>query len=143
MSSKDAQLEAIKYELDLYCVAPKANPPVCKILDYGKFRYEQQKKARENKKKQKIIEIKEIQLTPQIGYNDLMVKVKNATKFLNEGNKIKVGVRYRGRQLAHPEVGEEVMNKFIELVSELASIEKAPQMEGRWLNAILASKVKK
>lgn len=143
MSSRQALEEASKLELDLYCVAPNANPPVCKILDYGKFRFEQQKKAKENKKKQKIIEVKEVQLTPQIGQHDLLVKVKAAIKFLQDGNKVKVGVRYRGRQLAHVEVGEDVMNKFIGYLDEYATVEKPPLMEGRWLNAILNSKIKK
>lgn len=143
MSSREGQRVANEYGLDLYCVAPNAKPPVCKIIDFGKYRYEMQKKAKENKKKQKVIEIKEVQLTPQIGQNDLMVKVKAATRFLEDGNKVKVGVRYRGRQLAHVEVGEEVINKFIGYLYEIATIEKAPLLEGRWLNAVLASKVKK
>lgn len=143
MSSRAAYQLAMSQELDLYCIAPTGNPPVCKILNYGKYRFEQQKKAKENKKKQRIIELKEVQLTPQIGPHDLTVKIKAATRFLLDGDKVKVGVRYRGRQMAHLEVGEEVMNRFIEALAEISSVEKAPAMEGRWLNAVLAAKKKK
>ena len=142
MSSREAQLEANKYNLDLLCVAPTANPPVCKILNYGKYRYEQQKKAKESRKNQVRIEVKEIQLTPQIGIHDMETKARAALKFLADGNKIKVGVRYRGRQMTHLEVGEETLNKFIELLGDAAVIEKPAVMEGRWLIAILAPKKK-
>ena len=142
MPSRDAQLEANKRNLDLLCVAPNATPPVCKILNYGKYRYEQQKKAKENRKNQVRIEVKEIQLTPQIGIHDMETKARAATKFLNEGNKIKVGVRYRGRQMTHLEVGEETLNKFIALLGDLAQIEKPATMEGRWLIVVLAPKRK-
>ena len=137
MSSKEAQFQANKYNLDLFCVAPNANPPVCKILNYGKYRYEQQKKLKENRKNQVKIETKEIQLTPQIGLHDLETKARAALRFLADGNKIKVGVRYRGRQMTHLEVGEETLKKFIELLGDAAQIEKAPSMDGRWLVAIL------
>ena len=142
MSSKAAYDVAVQADLDLVCVAPNANPPVCKIMNYGKYRFEQKKKAKENKKKQHTIEIKEIQLTPQIGQHDIDTKARAARRFLEEGNKVKVGVRYRGRQLSHVEVGEEVMNKFIQTLEDVAVIEKAPFMEGKWLNAILAAKRK-
>jgi len=142
MSSREAQLEANKYNLDLYCVAPTANPPVCKILNYGKYRYEQQKKAKESRKNQVKIEVKEIQLTPQIGLHDMETKARAAVKFLADGNKIKVGVRYRGRQMTHLEVGEDALNKFIELLGDAAQIEKPAAMEGRWLIAIIAPKRK-
>ena len=142
MSSREAQLKANEYNLDLFCVAPTATPPVCKILNYGKYRYEQQKKAKENRKNQVKIEVKEIQLTPQIGIHDMETKARAATKFLEQGNKIKVGVRFRGRQMTHLEVGEEALNKFIELLGDIAQIEKPAQMEGRWLLAIIAPKRK-
>ena len=142
MSSREAQFQANKYNLDLFCVAPNANPPVCKILNYGKYRYEQQKKAKENRKNQVKIEVKEIQLTPQIGLHDMETKARAAVKFLEQGNKIKVGVRYRGRQMTHLEVGEEALNKFIELLGDTAQIEKPAAMEGRWLIVILAPKRK-
>ena len=142
MSSREAQLKANEYNLDLFCVAPNSTPPVCKILNYGKYRYEQQKKAKENRKNQVKIEVKEIQLTPQIGAHDMENKARAAVKFLEQGNKIKVGVRYRGRQMTHLEVGEEALNKFIELLGDIAQIEKPAQMEGRWLLAIIAPKRK-
>jgi translation initiation factor IF-3 len=142
MSSRNAYEMARQYDLDLVCVAPGATPPVCKILDYGKYRFEMQKKAKESKKKQHIVEIKEVQLTPQIGEHDLMTKARHAIEFLKEGNKVKVGVRFRGRQMAHIEVGEEVMNKFIDLMKDYSVVEKAPLLDGRWLSAVLASKVK-
>ena len=143
MSRFNALNKAEEYELDLLCVAPNANPPVCKIINYGKYRFESQKKAKEAKKNQKIIEIKEIQLTPTIGEHDIQTKVKAAIRFLNDGNKIKVGVRFRGRQLSHVEVGEEVLNKFIDYVKEYSVIEKAPSLDGNWLTCVLASKIKK
>ena len=143
MSRFNALNKAEEYELDLLCVAPNANPPVCKIINYGKYRFESQKKAKEAKKNQKIIEIKEIQLTPTIGEHDVQTKVKAAIRFLNDGNKIKVGVRFRGRQLSHVEVGEEVLNKFIDYVKEYSVIEKAPSLDGKWLTCVLASKIKK
>lgn len=143
MSRFNALNKAEEYELDLLCVAPNANPPVCKIINYGKYRFESQKKAKEAKKNQKIIEVKEIQLTPTIGEHDIQTKVKAAIRFLNDGNKIKVGVRFRGRQLSHVEVGEEVLNKFIDYVKEYSVIEKAPSLDGKWLTCVLASKIKK
>ena len=142
MSSREAQMKANSFELDLYCAAPEAKPPVCKILDYGKFRYEREKKKKDAIKKQKVVEVKEIQLTPQIGIHDLETKAKNATKFLSSGNKVKVGVRFRGRQMTHIEVGQEVMDKFIALLSDYAMIEKPAAMEGRWMYAVLAPKKK-
>ena len=142
MSSREAQYKANEYELDLYCAAPDATPPVCKILDYGKFRYHRDKKIKLGKKNQHVVEIKEIQLTPQIGGHDLETKAKNATKFLLANNKVKVCVRFRGRQMTHIEVGQEVMDKFIALLADYANIEKPAAMDGRWLIAILAPKKK-
>jgi len=138
MSSRDAQMKANEYNLDLLCVAPNSNPPVCKILNYGKYRYEQQKKAKESRKNQVKIEIKEIQLTPQIGIHDMETKARAAAKFLSQGNKVKVGVRFRGRQMTHIEVGEETLNKFIETIGDAATVEKAAVLDGRWLTATLA-----
>ena len=142
MSSREAQLKANEYDLDLFCVAPNAQPPVCKILNYGKFRFEQQKKAKEAKKNQHTIETKEVQLTPQIGAHDMETKARAAIKFLQDGNKVKVGVRFRGRQMTHLEVGQEVMDKFIQLLSEYSVVEKPSNMEGRWMITILAPKRK-
>ena len=143
MSRFDAFKKAEEYDLDLLCVAPNANPPVCKIINYGKYRFEAQKKAKEAKKNQRIVEIKEVQLTPQIGEHDIQTKVKAAIRFLQDGNKVKVGVRFRGRQLSHVEVGEDVLNKFIDYVKEYSVIEKAPSLDGKWLTCVLASKIKK
>ena len=142
MSSKEAYEYAVRAELDLVCVAPNAQPPVCKIMNYGKYRFEQQKKAKENKKKQHVVEIKEVQLTPQIGIHDLETKAKAARKFLESGNKVKVGVRFRGRQMTHLDIGEETMNRFIAILEDIAVIEKKPEMEGRWMNAVIAPKRK-
>lgn len=142
MTSREAQIKANEYDMDLLCVAPQAQPPVCKIINYSKFRFEQQKKAKEAKKNQHVIETKEVQLTPQIGMHDMETKAHAAMKFFAAGNKVKVALRYRGRQMTHLEVGEEVMNKFIELVSEASNVEKAPSMDGRFLVAILAPKKK-
>ena len=138
MSSREAQLKANALELDLLCVAPGANPPVCRILNYSKYKFEQQKKAKEAKKNQHTVEIKEIQLTPQIGQHDLETKGRAARKFLEAGNKVKVGVRFRGRQMSHTEIGMEVLERFIALLADVCQVEKAPVMEGRWLNATLA-----
>lgn len=142
VSSREAQLKANEYELDLLCVAPQAKPPVCKIINYSKWRFEQQKKAKEAKKNQHVVETKEVQLTPQIGLHDMETKVRGAIKFLSEGNKVKVGVRFRGRQMAHIEVGQEVLDKFIQLLNDYAVIEKPAVLEGKWLTAILAAKKK-
>jgi len=142
VSSREAQLKANEYDLDLYCVSPTAQPPVCKIVNYSKLRYEQHKKAKEAKKNQKIVEIKEIQLTPQIGTHDMETKARAATKFLQEGNKVKCGVRFRGRQMSHVEVGQEVLDKFIESLSEYSVVEKPAALDGKWLIAILAPKKK-
>ena len=145
MSSKEAYEKAVEYDLDLLCVAPQAKPPVCKILNYGKYRFEAQKKAKENKRNQALhmIDLKEIQLTPQIGEHDLLTKANRAREFLEKGDKVKVVVRYRGRQMAHIEVGKEVLDKFVAQLNEVSTIEKAPSMEGRFMIAILASKFKK
>ena len=142
MSSREAQLEANKYEMDLLCVSPNSNPPVCKIINYGKYRFEQQKKAKEAKKNQHVTETKEIQLTPQIGGHDLETKARAANGFIADGNKVKVGVRFKGRQMTHIEVGQEVMDKFISLLSEVATVEKKPSMDGKWMIAVLAPKRK-
>lgn len=145
MSSREAYQKAIEYDLDLLCVAPNAKPPVCKILNYGKYRFEMQKKAKENKRNQAMhmVDLKEIQITPQIGEHDLLTKANTARKFLEDGDKVKVVVRYRGRQLAHIEVGQEVLNRFINELKEVSILEKQPSMEGRFMIAMLASKFKK
>jgi len=143
MNRYQALQKAGEFDLDLLCVAPQAKPPVCKIINYGKYRFEQQKKQREAKKNQNIVITKEIQLTPVIGQHDLETKVRAAIKFFKEGNKVKVVLRFRGRQLSHVEVGEDVMNRFIALVEEYGTVEKKPVLDGKLLTAVLASKVKK
>ncbi len=126
--------------LDLVNVSPNAEPPVCKILDYGKFRYELQKKDKQNKKNQKVTEIKEIRLSPSIEDHDVQVKAKTAIKFLKDGDKLKVSLRFRGRERDFVDKGFEVMAKFAEAVSEYGVIEKQPKMEGRRMNMFLAPK---
>jgi len=142
MSSRAANEIALRQGLDLYCVSPAANPPVCKILNYGKFKFEQQKLARESRKNQKTAETKQVQVTPQIGQHDLETKARHAHEFLEDGNKVQVCVVFRGRQLSHKEVGEDVMNRFISLVSDVANVDKAPYWEGKWYDCILAPKKK-
>lgn len=133
------------YSLDLVCVAKEANPPVCKILNYGKYRFEMQKKLHDMKKAQKAkeISIKEIQLSPQIGIHDFDTRVRHAEKFLQAGDKVKITMRFRGRQLSHTDVGLEVVNRFVQAVSEFANVEKQPKLEGKILYCVLASKIKK
>ncbi len=129
--------------LDLLCVAPNAKPPVCKILNYGKYLFEQQKKAKEIKKNQKVVELKEVQLSSNIGEHDFNTKLKAAHKFLNSGNKVKITIRFRGRQMAFIDKGEEVVNRFIDQCSEISNIEKEPTLDGRTLMAIIAPKAQK
>ena len=129
--------------LDLVEVSPNAEPPVCKIADYGKIRYQQQKKAAEAKKKQKVLEVKELRVTPNIEEHDFGFKSKNARKFLEDGNKVKITVRFRGREVNNSKAGEVVLNKFIEDMSDIAVVEKAPKLEGRNMFTILAKKTEK
>lgn len=140
MSSRQALQLAYDNELDLLCVSKNSNPPVCKILDYGKYKFQQQKKAKDAKKKQHTIEVKEIKLTPQIGIHDIETKAKKAREFLQEGNKVKAGVYFRGRQLSHIEVGQEVLDKFIASLGDLCVQEKPAELEGKLLATILAPK---
>ncbi len=118
-------------KLDLVNFAPNAKPPVCRILDYGKYRYELIKKEKEAKKKQRVINVKEIRLTPKIETHDLETKANNAIKFLKAGDRVKVSVRFRGREMGHTELGKEVLDSFIELISEYGQVERKPKMEGR------------
>ena len=143
MSSREAQFKANEYELDLLCVAPNAQPPVCKILNYGKYRYEQQKKAKEAKKNQHVVEIKEVQLRPQIGIHDIETKLRASLGFLADGNKLKITLRFKGREMTHTEVGEETVNKFIASIGDAAIIEKKPALDGKTIIAVLAPAKKK
>lgn len=140
VSKAQAQSMADERDLDLVKIAPQAKPPVCKMMDYGKYRFETIKREKEAKKNQKVIEMKEIRLSATIDVHDLEVKAKAANKFLKEGNKLKVNIRFRGRQAAHSEIGREVMLKFFELVEENAVIDKQPKMEGRNMNMFLSPK---
>jgi translation initiation factor IF-3 len=126
--------------LDLVEVAPTADPPVCKILDFGKFKYEEQKKKNEARKKQKIIEVKEIKLRPSIDDHDYDVKVRSMVKFIEEGDKVKVTMRFRGRELAHQELGMDVLVRVKDALDEIAKIEQMPRMEGRQMTMVMAPK---
>ena len=136
----DAIRKAEDFGLDLVEVQPNADPPVCKILDYGKFKYEAQKRANEARKKQKIIEVKEIKLRPNIDEHDYQVKMRNVQKFLNAGDKVKVTLRFRGREMAHQELGATVLTRVREETDEFAKVEAMPKMEGRQMIMVLAPK---
>ena len=136
----DAIRKAEDFGLDLVEVQPNADPPVCKILDYGKFKYEAQKRANEARKKQKIIEVKEIKLRPNIDEHDYQVKMRNVQKFLNAGDKVKVTLRFRGREMAHQELGANVLTRVREETDEFAKVEAMPKMEGRQMIMVLAPK---
>ncbi|MCQ2422532.1 MAG: translation initiation factor IF-3 [Lachnospiraceae bacterium] len=140
MPSKDAFKIAQDANLDLVKIAPNAEPPVCRIIDYSKFRYEQARKEKENKKKQKTTETKEIQLTPGIADNDLNTKAGQARKFITKGNKVKVALRFRGREMAHQQAGMEIILSFCQKLEDVAVVDKPPKMEGRNLVVILAEK---
>jgi translation initiation factor IF-3 len=139
----DALEMARESGMDLVEVAPQANPPVCKILDYGKFRFEQEKRVKESRKKQKLIKIKEIRMQPKIEKHDLDIKSKHVKEFLDEGNKVKVTVRFRGRELAHTELGKKVLEELLLRIEGEYVLEKPASMEGRFMSLVLAPKVKK
>ncbi|MCM1325188.1 MAG: translation initiation factor IF-3 [Bacteroidales bacterium] len=140
MSSREALKLAEEAELDLVKIAPAANPPVCKIVDYGKYKYEQLRKEKEARKKQKIVEIKEIRLSPNIDTNDLNTKVGAARKFLTKGNKVKVTLRFRGREMAHMNNSKHILDDFAESLSDIAMVDKAPKVEGRSMTMFLTEK---
>ena len=138
MSSRDALALAEQRQLDLVKIAPQARPPVCKLMDYGKYRFEQSKKEREFRKNQKVITVKEVRLSATIEDHDIDVKFKNAVKFLKEGNKVKVTIRFRGRQITHSEIGRQVMNEFADRIKEYGTVDKAPQIEGRNMSMFIS-----
>lgn len=140
MSARDAMKLAREANLDLVKIAPTAKPPVCKIIDYGKFRYEQARKEKEARKKQKVIEVKEIRLSPNIDTNDLNTKVNQARKFVSGGNKVKVAVRFRGRELAHTAVGKTILEDFAQKLSDVAVIDKPAKLEGKSMVMFLVEK---
>ncbi|SCB98788.1 translation initiation factor IF-3 [Weissella bombi] len=138
MSKVDAQRLADDAELDLVLVQANAKPPVAKIMNYGKFKFEAQKKQREQRKNQKVVNVKEIRLSPTIDVNDFNTKKNNAIKFLNKGNKVKVSIRFRGRAITHKEIGREVMNRMATELEEIAKVESRAKMEGRSMFMVLA-----
>ena len=140
MSAEEALRIATERDLDLVKIAPGSNPPVCKIMDYGKYRFEQAKKEKDAKKNQRVIEIKEIRMSPGIGDNDFNTKLKNGQKFLNDGNRVKVSVRFRGREMAHTDIGEVLLRNFAEKCADIANLDKAPKLEGRNMSMFLSPK---
>ena len=140
MSAQEALKIAVERELDLVKIAPGSNPPVCKVMDYGKFRFEQAKKEKEAKKNQRVIEIKEIRMSPGIGENDFSTKLKNGQKFLNDGDRVKVSVRFRGREMAHTEIGEQLLKDFAAKCADIATLDKNPKLEGRNMSMFLSPK---
>lgn len=140
MSAQEALKIAVERELDLVKIAPGSNPPVCKVMDYGKFRFEQAKKEKEAKKNQRVIEIKEIRMSPGIGENDFNTKLKNGQKFLNDGDRVKVSVRFRGREMAHTEIGEQLLKDFAAKCADIATLDKNPKLEGRNMSMFLSPK---
>ena len=140
MSPKEAMKLAKEANVDLVKVAPSAVPPVCKLIDYGKYRYELARKEKEAKKKQKTIEVKEVRLSPNIDVNDLNTKCNSARKFLEKGNKVKVTLRFRGREMAHIEASKHILTDFAEKLSDIAVVDKAPKLEGRSMTMFLTEK---
>ena len=140
VSSREAQKIADEAGLDLVKIAPNAKPPVCKVIDYGKYRYEMARKDKEAKKKQKTVELKEIRLSPNIDTNDLNTKMNAAKKFLAKGNKVKITLRFRGREMAHMSSSKHILDDFAENLSDVAVVEKAPKIEGRSIGMVLAEK---
>lgn len=140
MSPREAMKLAQEADLDLVKIAPKAQPPVCKIIDYGKYRYELARKEKEAKKKQKTVEVKEVRLSPNIETNDLNTKVNNAKKFISKGNKVKVTLRFRGREMAHVQQSKHILDDFAQMLGDIAVIEKPAKMEGRSMSMVLTEK---
>jgi translation initiation factor IF-3 len=140
MSARDAQKIADEKMLDLVKISPQAKPPVCKLMDYSKYKFDLAKKEKEARKKQKTVSVKELRLSPNIDVHDVQVKVKNAIKFLKDGNKVKVSIRFRGRELTRKDVAVDIMTDFAEQVSEYGVIDKAPKMEARTMAMFLAPK---
>lgn len=143
MLTRDALRLAEEQHLDLVEVAPKARPPVCRIMDFGKYRYEQQKRDKEARKKQKVVTIKEVKLRPNIEQHDFDVKLKNAQRFIEEGNKVKVTVMFRGRELSHPELGNVILDKMSEALGDTVNVERTAKLEGKNMTMILSPKTQK
>ena len=140
MSSRDAMKLAREADLDLVKIAPTAKPPVCKIIDYGKYRYELARKEKEAKKKQRTMEVKEVRLSPNIDTNDLNTKANQARKFITKGDKVKVTLRFRGREMAHVNYSKQILDNFCELLADIAIVDRKPKMEGRSMVMFLSEK---
>ena len=143
MSAAQAQRIADEQGLDLVKISPQATPPVCKLMDYGKFRFEQGKREKEAKKNQHVVEIKEIRMSPGIDVGDFNTKLKNAQKFLADGNRVTVSVRFRGREMAHTDIGKDLLVRFAEQCAEVATLDKEPKLEGRSMSIFLSPKTGK
>jgi len=142
MTSDEAFQLAVEKELDLVKIAPGSNPPVCKVMDYGKYKFEQAKRDKEARRNQHIVEVKEIRMSPSIGINDFNVKLRNGQKFLSEGDRLKVTVRFRGREMAHTDIGAELLRKFAAECAEIATVDKDAKLEGRFMAMFLSPKTK-
>ncbi len=138
MDLESAKKYAADHDLDLVLIAPQATPPVCRAMDYGKYCYEQDKKEREAKKKQQVVELKEVRLSCRIDKHDFETKVARAKKFLSDGNKVRANLRFKGREITHPEIGTEMLERFAEAVSEVGAVEKKPKLEGRTMSVFIA-----
>ena len=143
ISAREALDKAVDQGLDLVKISPTAVPPVCKLMDYGKYKFEQQKREKEARKNQHIVEIKEVRMSPGIDVNDFNVKLRNAQKFLSEGDRVKATVRFRGREMAHTDIGRGLLVKFAEQCGEVSTLEKDPKLDGRHMSIFLAPKVGK
>ena len=140
MTAQEALSKAEEANLDLVKISPNAVPPVCKLMDYGKFKFEQTKREKEAKKNQRVVEIKEVRMSPGIDVNDFNVKLRNAQKFLADGNRVKVSVRFRGREMAHTDIGRKLLDKFAEQCAEIANVDKGAKLEGRNMSMFLSPK---
>jgi translation initiation factor IF-3 len=143
MTSQEAFRIAVEKELDLVKISPNSNPPVCKIMDYGKYRFEQAKREKEARRHQHIVEVKEIRMSPSIGINDFNVKLNHGQKFLKEGDRLKVTIRFRGREMAHTDIGEKLLTRFSEECSECGTVDKNPKLDGRHMSMFLTPKQSK
>jgi translation initiation factor IF-3 len=140
MSRADALIMARQYELDLVEVAPKSVPPVCRIMDYGKFKYQQSKKVQEARKKQSFIQIKEVKVRPKTEEHDLQIKIRNIRRFLEKGNKVKVSLMFRGREIAHPELAQRVMERISQSIQDIGTVETEPRLEGRFMTMMIGTR---